>query len=124
MAVPAVIDLKDHKTAPSQVIDVGAIALRSAVGGWGDIAVVEDDSLEAAFWRLDKGNSQQAVNLVAFGDIADQVLVIVGSVRQLLFKGDLTPLDLQVAQIIDGEIFADFKNDFRGGRGRSDSVGV
>ena len=107
--MPAVIDLKDHKAAPGQVINVLNISFRGAVGSWGDISMVKNDSLEAAFGRLNKGDGQQTVNLVAFGDIADQVLVIIGTVIEFLLKGDLTACYFQFAQVIDGKFLPDFE---------------
>ena len=90
----AVIDLKDHKAAPCQIIDVGGVTFCGAVSAWRDIAVIEDNGLKTAFGRFDKGDGQQAVYLIALRDIADQVLVIIGTIIELLFESDLTADDL------------------------------
>lgn len=70
--------------------------------------MIENDRLEPAFRVFFEGDGQQAIDLVTFRDIANQVLMIIGAVRQLFLKSDLTAGDLQLSQVIDGDLTADF----------------
>jgi len=107
-----VIDLEDYKAIPRQMIDVGSVTLGGAVCcGW-DIPVIEYDGFVPAFGGLLKGDRQQAKDLVALRDIADQVLEIIGSVGECFFEGNFTTGDLQVSQVVDRDLFTDFTNDF------------
>lgn len=106
------IDLKDNKTTSCQVIDVSRVTLGGAVCcGW-DVPVIEYDGFIPAFGGLLKGDGQQAKDLVALRDIADQVLEIIGSVGQCFFEGNFTSGDLQVSQVVYRDLFTDFINDF------------
>ncbi len=113
-----VIDLEDDKTTPGQVLNIGYVTLRGAVGARWDIAVIENDGFVATFRGFFKGDGQQAKDLAAFRDIADKMLVIIRSVGERLLEGDFTAGDIQVPQVVDGDLFADIGNDFclcRGG---------
>ena len=60
--------------------------------------MIENDGLKAAFRGFDEGDRQQAVDLVTFRNIADQVLVIIGAVGEFLLESDLTCRNLQACR--------------------------
>ena len=74
------IDLENHKSVPGQVINVGGVALRGPVICWWNIPVIENDGFEPTFRGFPIGDREQAINLVAFREIAYQVLLIIRSV--------------------------------------------
>ncbi len=105
----AVIDLHDHKTISRQVINVCRVAFCGPVGFRRDIAVVEHDRLEPAWRGVRRRDGQQAIDLVSFREIADDVLVVVEGRVKLLLECDRTAGDLQLTQVLDGDLPADFE---------------
>lgn len=101
------------------MLDIGDVALRGHVGGGRDITMVEDDGFVTTFRGLFEGDRQQAIHLVAFGDVADQMLKIIGAVGELLLEGDFAGGNIKLSQIFDGEFFPYFIRSFccRGSRG-------
>ena len=79
--------------------------------------MVEDNRLEACLRRLRVGDRQQAINLVAFRDVANEVLLIKESVWEFFLERDLTSTDLEAPQVGDGVLTTNFEDNFRCSRG-------
>ena len=116
-SVTSVVNLEDHKAVPRQIINVSDIAFCGLVGSWWYVPVIEDNRLEAILRRFRVGDCQQAMNLVAFRDVADEVLLIEEGVWEFFLECDLTSTDLEVPQIRHGDFIPDFEDNFRRRRG-------
>ncbi len=88
--MPPEVDLKYHKPAPRQVINVGGVTFGGTVRpGW-YLAVIKNDSFKSTFRRCHNRNSQQAIDFVTLRDVAYKVLVIIGGAFELLLESNLT----------------------------------
>ncbi len=67
---------------------VGNIALGGAVDGWGDVAVVEDDRRPTRCRLPALRHRHVGVDLQPFGEIGNQVAVVVAAGRKRLLHGD------------------------------------
>ena len=75
--------------------------------------MIENDCLKSTLWGFPGGNCKQTIDFVAFRDIADEILVIIGGSSKLFLENDLATSDLQVSQVLDGDLSADFEDVFR-----------